>query len=171
MSWLRPPPDPSFGAATVYARGDALLVCAGDRTDWRTAGFIVASEHAARLPADAGDAALGQAVLDALAASRDGVPVPDRDELARRTAPLLRAAGVRSWSALARGARVCEVERDGAAIVLVPTVNGGHAGASRGFHHRPELALRLAHGGAADALGAAVREALGRAAAEVASLP
>jgi hypothetical protein len=100
--------------ATVYLREGRILVPASDRTKLRTAGFWIAAPPVVTLDAASGAAAIGQAVLDALARSRVDVPVPDRG--IDLETPLRTAAGVRSRRALMAGTRACWVNRDQSGI-------------------------------------------------------
>jgi hypothetical protein len=100
--------------ASVYQRGKRLIVHPYARTiDW----IDVASEPCVAFPADVADATLGESVQAALSAWRVGIAPPT--SWPQVLAPLLRAAGVRSWSAFARGARHVAVGDDGVHLRLV----------------------------------------------------
>ena len=66
---------------------------------------------------------LGQAVQKCLAASREGVPHPDR--FTDLFNPILSLAGVKSFGVFMKSAKCVEVELDAAIVTLIPTRNAG----------------------------------------------
>lgn len=148
-----------LGYAMVYQRADAVYVCAQNRTEWRSAGFLIQGEHVTRLGCDIPADTLGQAVADALSAGKAGVPAPARSEMALLVKPLVRAAGVRSWRAFLRGTRACFAERQLESIKLSPSIAGSRE-ARKGFLVRPGYDVFVQTGASPADLGRAVREAL-----------
>jgi CDI immunity protein len=145
--------------ASIYASRKALVILAEATTD---AGFTMASLPVERLSSEADETTIGAAALRVLAACPVGVQAPARDEYAERLAPVWRAAGVRSWQALARNAVLCQVHEGPGRITVVPTRHGGMRGPDRGFHDLPEQAIEVQGNATALELGAAMREALRR---------
>lgn len=83
-------------------------------------------------------ASLGAAVRKALDASLTDVPHLNPADSGAHLQPLLKAANVRSWSALVRGAHSVEIEDNGETVVFTPTVNRG---ARDGFVERVGRAI------------------------------
>ncbi len=100
---------------------------------------------------------LGSAIRRVLAASKSGEPHPDPRDSSKRLQPLLKVAGVRSWSALVRGARSVEIADDGREVVFTPTQN---CGAKGGFVELVELEITVSQGVRDSALGASALKAL-----------
>jgi hypothetical protein len=94
------------------------------------------------------------ALREAIGKSRRDVPRPSNwDSL---TAPLLAAAGVKSWLALARIASMCEVAADKDEFVFTPTRNGGTTGPARGNSELTEDRLVIPYSLEDDKLGEAL---------------
>lgn len=109
--------------ATVYQRKQELLVHAMSKT---VDGVWVLTAPCERLTVDVPDDVLGGAVRAAPGMSRADVPHP-RD-FRSVTEPLLRAAGVKTWSVFARGAVCVEIEEaEPGSFELIPTDNRGSA--------------------------------------------
>jgi hypothetical protein len=68
-------------------------------------------------------AELGASVRDALSGSTEGVPHPSPAEWKKIQAPMLGAAGVKSWTTLAKGAKSVGLECDGVTVKMVPSSN------------------------------------------------
>jgi len=166
-----PAPGPDALVA-VYARAEHYYLEPFHRTRLAEAGFWIGSGEVTTLSADAADAALGSAVLEALALSRVEVPVPPRG--AKLEAGLFRAMGVRSRRASMAGTLACNVEREPARSATAPCLrvealaNGGTSGDSRGYRGLPERHVVELPLGGADAtmdaftalVGRTVRESL-----------
>lgn len=114
--------------AHIYFRTRDIVVHSQNQT---TVGLLIAGRPAFRVLCEDAQRELAPAGRDALAGLTDGVPHPTDWKVV--TAPLLEAARTRSYSVFARGTRPCEIEELSAAISIVPTRNGGVAGADRGF--------------------------------------
>jgi hypothetical protein len=143
--------------AAVYRLKDRILVHPWQETEM---GLGIAAAPYASLPLDAAADALGDGVLAALAES--GKEVPHPSSWKGQSAPLLKAAGVRSEKALHTGSRYLMVEREGKTLRIEPSRNGGTKGDTKGFEPLPQLAISLDAGAAPEALGAAIRAALER---------
>lgn len=128
----------------VYQRPAGFYVEPSDRTRTAEAGFWVATGEVTVLTPDATDAALGDAVRRAVAASRVEVAVPPRD--AKLEAGLFRAMGVRSRRAAMDGTHSCMVSREPVSpatagrsdalprLRIEALHNGGTNGDGRGYH-------------------------------------
>ena len=143
--------------AAVYALPDAFVLVANHRTQ---AGFWVAGRPVTRLSSTATDAEIGTALRAVLSAGQADLPTPTRTDFPQRLLDLAAAAGVRTWAALEKAARLCTVEeRAGGVLKLVPHRHGGTRGPDAGYHELVELAFEPAAAGSA-ALGAAARRGI-----------
>lgn len=86
---------------------------------------------------DEGDEGVGRELLRILSESREDVPHPDSWK--GLTDPLTRAAGVRSFNALIKGAKSVDICLDDNGVVFIPTLNGG---LGRAFLHLKDKAMR-----------------------------
>ncbi|VVE57264.1 hypothetical protein PAQ31011_05194 [Pandoraea aquatica] len=71
---------------------------------------------------------LGQKVRDALDGSIEGVRHPSQDEWKEIQAPMLEAAGVKSWKTLGKGAKSVGLESNGVTVKMVPSFNYENGG-------------------------------------------
>lgn len=62
-------------------------------------------------------------IRSALNGSTEGVPHPSSAEWKGTQAPMLEAAGVKSWTTLAKGAKSVGLECDGGIVRMVPSFN------------------------------------------------
>jgi hypothetical protein len=138
----------------VDSRRGSLVVSSYSTT---TAGFRVMNGWFVSLDDDVTDGDLGEAVLEALAHCRGGVPVPPRDSNPLR--PLLDGVGVRNWAEYATDAKAVSV-RSGDNLQVVPTENRG---SRDGFVEIPDKTLRIPPPVTAAELGKAVRDVLAHA--------
>jgi hypothetical protein len=69
-------------------------------------------------------------ILDALRQSIRGVPHPGPSEWKAIQAPMLEAAGTRTWAALAKGSKAIGLECDGDIVTMVPSSNYENDGGS-----------------------------------------
>jgi hypothetical protein len=143
--------------AAVYALPDAFVLIANHRTQ---AGFWIAGQPITRLSSTASDAEIGAALHAVLHAGQSDLPTPTRAEYPQRLRELATAAGVRTWAALEKVARLCTVEEGARGVLkVVPHRHGGTRGPEAGYHELAELAFEPAGGGDA-ALGAATRRGI-----------
>lgn len=115
------------------------------------------TEPCVRLPSGCSDAELGDTVLSALEHSQPSVPHPHPTQWRVVLEPLLEAAGVGSWKALASGAVCVHVELEGGELTTIPHVNEGARG---GFKPDEASKKSIAMPATADAIGAVCREAI-----------
>lgn len=135
--------------ASVYRRRKQFLIHSSSQTE---DGVWVACPPFLSVPESGGDPELEHAIRDALRRSESNVPRVR--EWSRVIKPLLDLAGVKSWSALVKGATLVEVIDDGAQIVIIPMTS---LGADDGFQ---EDITRRTSIDAGTALGQPVRELL-----------
>jgi hypothetical protein len=114
----------------------------------------ILTEPVVKLDEGCSDGELGEAARAAMSASRTGVPHPQT--WAGLLDPLLRLAGVKTWSTFAKSATCAEIEEEGAKVSVIPTRN---LGAKEGFQPVPARA-HIVDGHATDSIGACVRQAL-----------
>lgn len=134
-------------SANVYSRKGTFFVHASLRTTagvWMDGAPSFAVEHASD------DSSLGEAILAALAGSRQGVPHPNNWKEVQRA--LLELAGVKSWSTFTKGATHVAVQEGASGVTLTPTTNVGD-----GFESEDERAVTLERGTTAASIGALVR--------------
>lgn len=107
----------------IYERNGKLFISPYHKTE---AGYWVGDEETTTVAlGDAGS--VQEAVIAALAASREGVPTPSRDS--DPTGSLLIAAGVSSWSTFAKSAKSIAIESNDGKIEITPDKNiGGRDG-------------------------------------------
>jgi hypothetical protein len=142
--------------STESTLSHAFVVVAYHRT---VAGFYLAGRPITRLAASATDVELGAVTRATLGASLRGLRTPRRAEYTPRLRDLAKAAGMRTWAALEKTARLCMVEETRGAIRVVPHRHGGSRGADAGYHALDETAFEPADNGD-EALGAAVRRGI-----------
>jgi hypothetical protein len=111
-------------AATVFKRGDVFYVHSESKT---TEGVWIATPPFTEIRAEATASAKGDAVRDALDASKESVPHPtSHGGVVDR---LLELAGVKSWAVFASNSACVTVEFDGEQLRLIPNRNFGPTGA------------------------------------------
>jgi hypothetical protein len=141
--------------ASVYVRKSDYIV---ESSCWTTRGLCVGSEPVELLPIDAAAAELGEAIRRALSAVREGVAHPA--DWQAQLAPLFKVAGIKSWDALQKSAKLCSIEAIDGPIRITPSRNGGTTGDGRGYHPMNEKAVILPPDATAAELGAAVLRAV-----------
>lgn len=142
-----------MGRAAVYKKEGTYLIHPWART---VTGLYRFWEPVVALGTDCGDVELADAVRSALAASPSDVPHPDPAHFKKLIAPLLRAAGAKSWTAFEKGASAVEVYEEDDAIVVMATTNKGSRG---GFVHENENKTKVAPPFSPE-LGSAIRRML-----------
>ncbi len=120
-------------SASLYVRGTLSFVTSESRTE---AGFWI--EHDPYFVCEDVDSqVLAAQVIEALDASKTGVPTPPRDSLGSRLPEL---AGVKSFGAFMRGTVSVDVSRDVDGITVIPMRN---AGARGGFEFLNDLSCLI----------------------------
>ncbi len=140
--------------ASVYERDNKWYLHPSSRT---VTGLWILTPPILEL--DAGDTRehKGGAVIEALAESRHGIPMPaDGNKVAD---PLLVAAKARSWSALLKNAKSVHVQRETGRLTVMPSRKTDRTGTQEGI---PDEAIELPEGASKEEIGAAVEEALSR---------
>jgi hypothetical protein len=122
--------------------------------DVLTSGVHRSSEPVEVLPEDSQDEAVGSVLLLTLARTRHDVPHPTSWS---SEVPVVRVAGCRSWTALAKTALFCTVELGPEELEILPTARRL---ATRSFVHLPSRTIRLPATASTQEFGRAVREAL-----------
>lgn len=148
----------TIAAAAVELRGQHIYVPSYSRTE---DGIFVINGWLTQLNADAESEALGAAIIEALEQSRDNIPRPSREEIAKNYSNLLRAAGVRSNTQYMAGVRKVNISRDEPdnRIELEPMKNDGPR---RGFSELDEGVIFLDAEASSSEIGQATRTALNR---------
>jgi hypothetical protein len=134
-----------MGQAAVFFRRDNVVVHSQHQT---IAGVWIAGEPAFCIRRDDLTTNLVGAVRDAVGNSLEAVPHPT--DWKRLLAPILKVARLRSWSAFARGTRLCSAEESHGVITIVPTRNGGVVGDDRGFQELDGRGIRVPAGATDD---------------------
>lgn len=138
--------------STVYFRGGDIYVLASAKNAF---GIFQASEPFFKLPSSSSPQEIGQRVLDALAAYREGVPGKTYVRGVKQPPdPFLTFAGFKSWNAFEKGGRHFSISENGSELQITPSIpapEGGHL-------HQPNKALHVpAH---AEQIGRALLEQL-----------
>jgi hypothetical protein len=107
-------------SATAYKKGNALYLHSSSKT---TAGVWIATPPFVKVEMDSTASAKGEAVIQALNASEEGVPHPTNWN--GRIDPLLDLAGVKTWATFMKNAVCVDVESDGEQLKLIPMRNLG----------------------------------------------
>jgi hypothetical protein len=138
--------------ASVYKRGGRLFFATSSQTTGRYGLWIEAGPHLAAGIAD-GPSAVGDRLVEALNASRQGVEYPE--DVRKLEGPLLKLAGVKSWKVFAKGAAHCYVERDEDGIRIIPSEPD-----TGGFRRRKDQTVKVPETSPADQLGQALLDAV-----------
>ena len=136
--------------AMLYRRGDELFVHASSET---TDGVWILSEPCLKLGITASNADIGRVLKEALQGSRTKVPHPK--VWTNLFEPILKYAGVRSWSSFRRGATSSIITEADSAITVIPTTSGQ----DDSFQPRKSHAVTL-FGPSDDELGRVARQVL-----------
>ncbi|MGK5741602.1 hypothetical protein [Micromonospora sp. URMC 103] len=146
------------GAVDIYQRADGRIYVASSSRSRE--GPMVVNGWCEAVGNDVTDDRLGALVQDGLRIGEGpgrNVSLGDTKELLR---PLLKLAKVKSFAALARGARAVGFDRDaGGSYVVVPTEN---AGERSGFRFVTRDQITISPDSPAGDIGRAVREGLSR---------
>lgn len=116
--------------AEIYAKRGRLYVGSCART---TTGLWIGHGPVAVVEASAPPVEIAAIVENAVQNSVSGVPHPASPKDV--SAPLLTAAGARTFGAFARGAKLVRISADESGVVVIPTRNGG---STEGFVDLPE---------------------------------
>lgn len=146
---------PMSRLASVYARGRDYIV---EPSSWTTTGLRIGTEPINVLPGDAAASDLGTALQKALRAAKEGVAHPT--DWKAHLEPLLRCAKLRSWNALQKSAKMCQVEALDRELRITPSRNGETSGSDKGYHPIVDQAITLPLDCSAEELGSAVLRAL-----------
>ena len=119
-------------ACEVYFRGDTVFVNAMAQT---VPGFLIRSGPMFKLKREDSPAAWGEAVLNALHAFREGVPMSEAPRTVSQE--FLDFSGVKSWNTFTRGALHLSIAYDGRDVSVIPTTR-----AHGGFDHLTDRAVR-----------------------------
>jgi hypothetical protein len=141
--------------ATVYARNRDYIV---QPLSWTTTGLLIGTEPIDMLPHAVAAADLGRALQRALSAAKEGVAHPT--DWKAQLSPLLQCAKIRSWNALQKAAKMCQVEALNGQMRITPSRNGGTSGSDKGYHHIADQTVLLPLDCSAEELGAGLLQAL-----------
>ena len=123
--------------STVYFRGGDLYVLASAKNIF---GIFQVSEPFFKLPSSSSAQEIGQRVLDALAAYREGVPGKTYVRGVKQPRdPFLTYSGFKSWNAFEKAARYFSISSNGSEIQIIPSVPAPKGG----YLHQPDCAIRI----------------------------
>lgn len=111
--------------ATVYKRHNIVLFDAMSET---TEGVWISCAPMVRLDGASSEHVLGETLLNVLGASTIGVPHPNQDDWKSLEVEWLIHAGVKTYSAFARGTVACGVDQHEGTIEFTPERNKGAKG-------------------------------------------
>ncbi|MEO3430389.1 hypothetical protein AAFN88_16145 [Pelagibius sp. CAU 1746] len=140
-------------SAAVYLRDAQIVLHSQSKTD---VGVWIACAPFLTLASDSSDQELGEAVLAALAGSKENVPHPNQSKRSKIVTPLLKAAKVKSWNTFARDTSSVSLRQRENTTFFTPMENQG---TKSGFVDMQGSALSILDGSAQE-VGAALREAL-----------
>jgi hypothetical protein len=110
--------------ACVYERIGKLYIVPFARA---TSGLLVGAEPVITADASEGAKEVGEKILWALAAFREGIPHPD--DFKAVVKPLLLASGAKTYAGFAKGARYISIGMDGDTVRFSPHKHEGKRGA------------------------------------------
>jgi hypothetical protein len=139
--------------ASAYKRRDGWYIHADSTTE---VGIWMATPPYIKLDSDASLEAVGRAVLDALAASQQGVPHPPFNELDDKFDPKLKLAGVKTWATFAKRTLCVGITSDSQWLTVEPWENKG---AKDGFVQMHGLEMRIPARSPPAQIGAAIEKA------------
>ena len=141
---------------SIYELPDRFFLHASAKTE---DGFYIASEPTSSAALETGDIELGELVIDTLRASSliGIVPTPQMNQYTELDRTVLRLSGCKSWMAIHRKGKLCEILSNGSVITIIPMRNGGTKGEDKGFSPLREKSLTVNKIDAA-ALGKQLRE-------------
>lgn len=137
---------------SVYKRRERLFFATSSQTIGRYGLWIEAGPHLAADVAD-GASAVGDRLVAALDASRQGVQYPE--DVRTLEGPLLKLAGVKSWATFVRSVAHCYVERDEDGICIIPSEPD-----SGGFRRLKDQVVKVPTASPAEELGQALLDAI-----------
>lgn len=144
-SRLSGPEESIMKMATAYERKNNIFLHADSKT---ATGLWVAAPPYLKVSSQDDCSRLGEAVLEVLNASREGIPHPSSwDGLFD---PMLSLAGVDSWRAFAEGANCIAIELEDHRLTFVPYRN---LGAKNGFEPITEDSICLPTNAASHEVG------------------
>jgi hypothetical protein len=141
--------------ASVYARDHDYII---QPSSWTITGLRIGSEPTEILDHDVAAASLGAALRRAQSAAKEGVEHPT--DWKAHLLPLLQSAKIRSWNALQKSAKYCQVEALNHELRITPFRNGGTSGPDKGYHPIADHASTLPLHCSDKELGTAVISAL-----------
>lgn len=134
--------------AQAYKRADGFYFGSLSQT---TAGVWIASAPELKLEASAGVAAIGDAAIKVIDASRGPVEHPSNwDDVPE---PMVDLAGVKSWQAFAKGAKHCSLEAENERLQIVPQRS---LAPNRGFEPILHATVEVSLDAAPEQIGTAV---------------
>jgi hypothetical protein len=139
-------------AATIYKRANALYLYPSSRT---TAGVWIAIPPFVKVDTHTAASVKGEAILQAIEASKDGVPHPTNWN--GLIDPLLELSGVKSWATFMKSAVCVSLHSDGARLKLIPNRNLGPKG---GFEQVLASTVELSYQATPEEVGVALEKLL-----------
>ena len=139
---------------TAYRRSDGWYFHSDSIT---TVGIGLGTPPHLKLDITAGQEELGQAVLDALAGSKTGLPHPTPEAGDRMFDPMLQLARVKTWAAFSKNAKNVRFVADSQWLIFEPWQN---AGPKRGFVPIAGPEIRIPVDSSAAEIGGALRDTM-----------
>jgi hypothetical protein len=137
--------------AQAFKRADGFYFGSSSQT---TVGVWIGSPPELKLEVNATAAAIGDAVIQVIHASKSPVPHPSNwDDLPN---PMLDLAGVKSWRAFEKGAKCCSLEMENEELRLIPH---RRLGPNRGFEPILNATVEVSSHSTPEQIGAAIATA------------
>jgi hypothetical protein len=140
--------------ASAFKRDDGWYFHADCKT---TDGLWIESSPRIKHSVDATSSVLGQAVIEVLSGSKEGVPRPPLAELHEEFTPLMELAGVKTWAAFARRASSVVISADNEWLTFEPWEN---AGTKMGFIPISGVSVKARRDAPAEEIGEALKKAV-----------
>jgi hypothetical protein len=140
--------------ATLHERKGELFLSSSSLT---TDGVWIDSEPFCKIPAESDSKLIGDAIINAINSSRQGVPHPGPNQWSSVIAPLLALASAKSYGAFMKNSRCLVFTLDGDTIKMIPSKNLGPKG---GFEPLPADTISVPFTSPAESIGDSVKKCL-----------
>ena len=141
-------------SASAFKRGDSWFFHADCKT---TDGVWIETSPRIKHNVNVTSDVLGQAVIEVLNGSKEGVSHPPLAELDEESTPLMELAGVKTWAAFARRASSVVISADDDWLTIEPWEN---AGTRMGFIPISGVSVKVRRDAPVEEVGEALKKAM-----------
>lgn len=115
--------------ASAFLRKKKIFIQGSSQT---TAGVWIASSSVHLFNEDANTKEIGNAIIDVVNSSIQGIPHPKQAEWKNTQAPILNVAGVKTWSTFAKGTKAVGIIYEDGTVTMAPSFEyESHGGTSQ----------------------------------------